>query len=241
MENKASRIGPPWLRLLVSAALAALLALAMLTAGCGKSKTEPAGEQARVSEKSEEATAPTGAETAEEEAEAGEEEAATEEEASVTGGNASFSLEKQQIGEGGYIHDLRIADIRWADHGDYFRIVFEVEKSDGSAVTEVPNCYTLYPASDFPASENYHELFISFKDIPRYQYDYPEFQADDTPVSLGDTLVKTLERVGVADTEQLRFKISCAYSEAHPGVSSRPHRLMYATNPMRVILDIQKM
>lgn len=217
---------------LAAAVVALLLVLAMVaTAGCGKADEAP--EEERLQEELEEGEEETGVP-----AETGDGEAAAE---SVTGGNTDFSLEKQEIGEGGYVRDLRITDIWWADHGDYFRIVFGLEKSDGSPVTEVPNCCTFYPGSYDPASENFHELFIFFEDIPRYQFDYAPFQADDTPVSLGDDLIETMEGVGVADTEQVRFRICCSYSPAHPGVSSRPHRLMYATNPMRVILDLQKM
>lgn len=240
MRRMAFWHGTARLRLPACAALSLLLAAMLLAAGCGKAQPQESREQAQVMETGEGAETTTGTGTAEEEA--GEESGESEsEEPSVTGGNTAFSLEKQAIGEGGYVPDLRITDIRWADHGDYFRIVFEVEKSDGSAVTEVPNCHTYYPGSYDPASENFHELNLSFDDIPRYMFDYAPFQADDTPVSLGDPLIETMERVGVADTESIFFKVRCSYSPAHPGVSSRPHRLMYATNPMRIILDIQKM
>jgi len=56
---------------------------------------------------------------------------------SISGGNTDFSLNDQQIG-GAYVPDPRIVDIRWADHGDYYRIVFEFENQDGSEVTTFP-------------------------------------------------------------------------------------------------------
>jgi len=160
---------------------------------------------------------------------------------STSGGNTDFSLDMQEIGKGDLVSDLKVADIKWSDQGEYFRIVFEFEREDGGEVTEVPNCNTWYTASGSPGHEKYYELFIALDDILPYQFDYAPFSVADKPVSLGDSLVETMERVSSADTEPVFFLIRCSYSEAHPGVSSRPHRLMYESDPMRVILDIQKM
>jgi hypothetical protein len=49
-----------------------------------------------------------------------------------------------------------------------------------------------------------------------------------------------MQRVGTADTEPVIFLVTCSYSPAHPGISSRPHRLTYQARPVRVILDILK-
>ncbi len=160
---------------------------------------------------------------------------------STSGGNTDFSLDMQEIGSGQTVSDLKVADISWSDQGEYFRIVFEFELADGGEVTEVPNCNTWYTASGSPGHEKFYELFIALDDIQTYQFDYPTFAVAGKPVSLGDPLVETMERVSSADTEPVFFLIRCSYSEAHPGVSSRPHRLMYESDPMRVILDINKM
>jgi hypothetical protein len=160
---------------------------------------------------------------------------------STSGGNTDFSLDMQEIGKGDLVSDLKVADISWSDQGEYFRIVFEFEREDGGEVMEVPNCNTWYTASGSPGHEKYYELFIALDDILPYQFDYAPFSVADKPVSLGDSLVETMERVSSADTEPVFFLIRCSHSDAHPGVSSRPHRLMYESDPMRVILDIQKM
>jgi len=160
---------------------------------------------------------------------------------STSGGNTDFSLDMQEIGKGDLVSDLKVADISWSDQGEYFRIVFEFEREDGGEVMEVPNCNTWYTASGSPGHEKYYELFIALDDILPNQFDYAPFAVAGKPVSLGDPLVETMERVSSADTEPVFFLIRCSYSEAHPGVSSRPHRLMYESDPMRVILDINKM
>jgi hypothetical protein len=111
---------------------------------------------------------------------------------------------------------------------------FEFENQDGSEVTTVPETHTWYPKPDYG-------IAISFDNFATYKYDYGEFTEGDVPVDLGDALVKTMYRWDTADGEPVTFEVDCEHSDAHPGVSARPHRLMYQTNPMRVILDIQKM
>lgn len=152
---------------------------------------------------------------------------------SISGGNTDFSLNDQQIG-GAYVPDPRIVDIRWADHGDYYRIVFEFENQDGSEVTTVPKTHTWYFKPDYG-------IAIAFDNFATYKYDYSEFTQGGVPVDLGDALVKTMFRWNTADGEPVTFEVDCEHSDAHPGVSARPHRLVYQTGPMRVILDIQKM
>lgn len=214
----------------------ALLLLAALFASCECSRTgkgaqevvEQGNGKVKEDERGEDGSRTAGGENGEEE----------EGELPDTGGISEFGLEEKSIGSGTAVPDLKVTDIRWADHGDYFRIVFEFAKAGGGKVAAVPNCHTWYAGA--PGNEEYHKLFITLEDILTYRFDYAPFAADDMPVSLGDPLVETLERVGTADTEPVFFLVTCSYSPAHPGVSSRPHRLMYQTQPMRVILDILK-
>ena len=205
--------------------LLALFAGLWVTAGCGDSKEEGAGE--------------TVEETAAEETTSGEAVSGTGSGNAGGGGggaqsgSASFSLEDQVIGNGTFNPDLKVTDITWADHGDYFRIVFELKKADGTDLTAVPNCHTWY-------SNPYYVLILSLDDIPTWKYDYPLLQEAVVPVQFGDPVVQMMFRWSTADGEPITIEVTCAYSEAHPGVSSRPHRLTYEANPMRVILDIQK-
>lgn len=228
------RAAEAWRRralLLLVVCTAVLITLAMLvTTGCGsaeqsQSKQEGQAEQPESGENevtTSPAPTPTGGGTTEGGG------------TSTMGGNTQFSLDMQEIGRGDSIADLKITDIRWADHGDYFRIVFEVKHADGSDVTTIPDCDTWYP-------DQYYGLAISINNIPTYKFDYAPFKDEEVPVSLGDPLVEYMKRLSTADTEPVYFEVVCSHSDAHPGVSSRPHRLMYETNPMRIILDIQKM
>lgn len=224
-----------WMHFIALAGAASLLMLTVLACvGCGRTEQGAVEEQQVAGEN--EGSGTTIITTTEVEED---EEDAEDEDVSISGGNMDFSLEEQEIGSGDFNPDLKVTDIRWADHGEYFRIVFEFEMTDGSEVSEVPNCNTWYPGA--PGDKKYYELYISLNDIPFYTLDYAPFAAADTPISLGDPLVETIERVSGADTEPVFFLVRSAHSDAHPGVSSRPHRLMYESDPMRVILDIQKM
>lgn len=226
--------GSPVKTALLVLATAFLLATAFNSMGCGGAERGGREEEAEVIEATRE-------EVAEQETEAGREtagEVETEEEP-VTGGSTQFSLESQRIGSGTVNADLRVTDIYWADYGEYFRIVFEFRKADGSEPTRVPNVHTDYMG--LPGHEEYWNLLIHLDDILVYQLEDPTFAAEAVPVSLGHPVVKTMERMPTADTESIYFLVRCSYSPAHPGISSRPHRLMYATHPLRVIVDIHGM
>lgn len=223
------------------AALLILIALFFLSAalaygGCGKSE-EGVKEEKEEAEVREEETAEEEAGAAEE-AEEVEEEEEEEEEESVTGGSTEFRLEEQSIGSGVFMTDLEVTDIYWQDHGDFFRIVFEYRRKDGGEPTKVPNVSTFYGGA--PGNEEYWNIYINLSDITIGEMKVPTFYTESIPVSLGNPLVKTMERTPTADTESVVFLVKCAYSPAHPGVSSRPHRIMYQTRPMRVMVDIQK-
>ncbi len=217
-------------------ALVLCLALLILSAvlpcaGCGKAeKGAPAEEEQAVEEAAEEGGA---GETVEEEtAEGGEEVVVSE-----SGGYTEFDLEDKHLRRGGFNRGLRVSDIRWADHGEYFRIVFEFRRADGGEVTVVPNVSTRYPGP--PDNKEYWNLYITLEDIVCGEFSSPLF-SPDVPVSLGDPLVEKMRWEYTADTDQVRFLVECSYSPAHPGVSSRPHRLMYMTHPMRIVVDIRK-
>jgi len=154
-------------------------------------------------------------------------------ETAVEGGNTDFSLEKQSIGEGMIFPDARIFSISWSDRGDFFRIEFTMGVGDGRELNGVPNCSTWY-------TNEFYSLAISFGDVKTYQFDLTPFMDPDVPVNTGDPVVEYLQRKPSGRDEPVWFEVVCAHSEAHPGVSSRPHRLMYSSRPWTVILDIQK-
>ena len=156
----------------------------------------------------------------------------TFDEGAIEAGSTEFSLESQSIGEGIVVPDVAIHSISWSDHGDYFRIMFTLGVGDAPDLTGVPSCSTRY-------TNEYYSLAITFDDIRTYQFDYAPFLNADVPVSLGDPVVEYMQRKPSGRDDPIWFEVVCAHSEAHPGTSSRPHRLMYSTRPATVILDIQ--
>lgn len=239
METDSDTPTRKWKRILALVCVALLL-LPGLFASCQCNKSEGGAQEVK---KEDIGTQENGTEEARtgakrEEVEEGVEEEEKEEEIPATGGISEFDLEEKSIGAGGHISDLKVTGISWADHGEYFRIVFEFAKSGGGEVTAVPNCHTWYAGA--PGNKEYYKLYITLDDIITYKFDYAPFMAGDTQVNLGDPLVKTMQRVWTADTEPVFFLVTCSYSPAHPGISSRPHRLLYQAHPMRVMLDILK-
>ncbi len=219
-----------WVCLLCSLLLLWSAALPLL--GCGGKEKEAATEEEAVEEKPTE-----GGEEAKPEIPVEEE----EEESSVlpeSGGATEFKLQNQSIGSGGVMTNLQLTDIYWQDHGDFFRIVFEYRRKDGKDPDQVPNVSTFY--GGVPGNEEYWNIYIHPNDILIGDMKVPTFAAEGVPVSLGNPIVQTMERVPTADTENVAFLVKCTYNPAHPGISSRPHRLRYQTHPMRIMVDILK-
>jgi hypothetical protein len=222
----------------VSAALVSILILALVPAvGCGAAEKpvslEQGGDNAEAVNTEEETIIDEepGEETSERSEETAEDESGEPEDGTGT----EFLLEGQEIGSGEPLPDLEIDDIHWSDHGYYFRIVFELRRTGGGETAGVPNACTRYVGED-----SLHRIVLTLEDVPTCRFDYEPFAAEDEPVSLGDPVVENLIRLGTADTEPVSFMVECTYSPAHPGISSRPHRLLYSTSPLRVILDILK-
>jgi len=155
------------------------------------------------------------------------------------GGYTEFSLERQEIGEDSPFEWVKISDVSWTDEGDYIRFVFAMERQDGSDLVHVPN--VAVTTVEVPEEELYQVCiwFISVR--PSTGIGDPRFVEAEVPAPLGDPVVETIERLATGEGEGSGFAVRCAYSPAHPGVSSRPRRLTYLTDPMRVIVDIQKM
>jgi hypothetical protein len=231
MSKPAIRSSQTPLRLLaVTCLVMMLIASTAVLAGCGASdeSTPAQTEEVGQSETGSDETA-VGSDSAL----SGEDTSAADD-SSIEAGSTEFSLEKQTIGEGIIVPDAKIHSISWSDRGDYFRIEFTMGLGDGGELTGVPNCSTGY-------TNEYYSLAISFNDIRTYQFYYPPFADPDVPVSLGDPVVEYMQRKPSGRDEPIWFEVVCAHSEAHPGVSSRPHRLMYSSRPGTVILDIQKL
>jgi len=222
----------------LAAFLAMLLCLGLIFAvGCAG--TETSGEGTTQGMEEEQEITDTG--TSGREAEEGREETTGENggETPAEGGYTEFSLERQEIGVDSPFEWVKISDISWTDEGEYLRFVFAMQRQDGSDLAHVPN--VAVSTVEVPEEELY-EVCIWFMSVrPSTGIGDPQFIEAEMPVPLGDPVIESIERLTTGEGEGSGFAVRCAYSPAHPGVSSRPRRLMYLADPMRIILDIQKM
>ncbi len=216
---------PAWVFLVCTSIL--LCSAALPLGGC-RGREEAATEEEAVEEKPVEDGEEVKPETTAEEAS----------ELLESGGATEFKLQNQSIGSGSFITGIQLTDIYWQDHGDFLRIAFEYHTDDGGEPTSVPNLSTFYGGT--PGNEEYWKIYIVLSDIILEDMKAPTFAAEGVPISLGNPIVQTMERTPTADTESVVFLVKCTYSPAHPGVSSRPHRLRYQTHPMRIMVDIMK-
>ncbi len=161
----------------------------------------------------------------------------------VSGGHTSYSMDGQKIGEGNYSEWLNIVDVRWADHGEYFRVVFQLKRLNGSDTTIVPNVETRYISHDPGPTVPYINTFvyINFNNVRGSGSCFDSDLPEGVHVSMGNSLLEYIELVCTADTEPCSFRVYYRTNKAHPGVSARPSKLHWETNPMRVILDFRMM
>ncbi len=123
---------------------------------------------------------------------------------------------------GTLVDGMQLRDIRWADHGTYFRVVFEMGTPDGQAVLQVPH-------ADASMSADKTKIKVILGGIRSIGTN-----ANVTTASLdvGDTLVKTIKRIPSGDDQALEYEIDLAGAGAYSlaGVGS----------PGRIIIDINK-
>ncbi|MBC7247103.1 MAG: hypothetical protein H5T73_04900 [Actinobacteria bacterium] len=219
MDNRKS--------LLAVALILFFLACMTLAPGCGGKRVK-GGESPGVAEE----------ELAEETAEAAEGEAlpGTSLDEGVTAEGtrrpSGYGFDPQEIGHKEPLEYLQLVDVRWSDHGDYFRLVAELKKLDGSDVENVPWCRAeiLEDPTDLPGRNTM--LFIR-------------------GIHAADIHVASLRPgIGTLTGDPMCFQVSLTTTFSYDGVDGatlhvskndkRPHRLSYATSPMRIILDIQK-
>jgi hypothetical protein len=133
-----------------------------------------------------------------------------------------YSFDSQQVGSGFPPELLKVVDVRWSDHGSYFRIVFDVKKLDGSDSSYVPQCGVGYAVDHTSLS-----LYIVGTSVTD-----PAFSTIGSYVSIGDTVVDSMAQVMPAGSGEATFGIHL----------TAPHgcHLSYATGPLRFIVDIDK-
>lgn len=221
--------------------MAAALCVPLLTlAGCGKAEVREGGAQPQEEyvQAQEEAAAVDGAPPGEGAAEsdaldvpdsdgdAGDDGS----EGTSGGGNTSFAFDAQALGSSGGYPGFDVVDVRWSDHGDFYRIVFELRGHDGAVLDRVPICETYYPDGT-ATPEDMRRLGIRL--VGFYDLLDEELMPTHATVSTGDDVVTEITNMGIfGATDTLHFWVSMSWPHKH--------RLHYLADPMRIILDISK-
>lgn len=200
-----------WFRLLLVAAMAAMVSFQF---GCGNETSDTATSAdagagvttaATATETPLPFTAPDAAQTV------------PEEQPSPYGAGTTGT---QAVGT--LIDGLQLCDIRWSDHGSYFRIVFEMGTPDGELVLQVPHA----DASMSPDHKQVRVILGGIRSIGAAG------NVTANNLEVGDPLVKTIKRLPESDDQALVYSIELAapatYSLAGIGA------------PGRIVIDIIK-
>ncbi|MFA5801845.1 MAG: hypothetical protein WC911_05140 [Thermoleophilia bacterium] len=122
---------------------------------------------------------------------------------------------------GTLIDGLQLKNIRWSDHGTYYRVVFEMATPDGKPVLQVPHA---------EASINGTSLRVVLGGI-RSLGSSPSVTTSDNVI--GDTMVKSINRTKESDDQALVYEITLAQPTTYS--------LAGLGSPGRIIIDIVKL
>lgn len=117
---------------------------------------------------------------------------------------------------------VQLLDVRWADHGSYYRVVFDMGTPEGEPMLQVPHAEASLEADGT-------ELRVLLGGI-RSISDNPNAEASE--LDIGDDLVMTIRRVPSQDDQALLYIIDL----------SRPatYALAGLGSPGRIVVDIMK-
>lgn len=123
---------------------------------------------------------------------------------------------------GTLVDGLQLKEIRWADHGSYFRIVFEMATLDGKPVLQVPHAET--------SLTNYDKQLRVVLGGIRSLGDAANVQASE--LTVGDSMVTDIKRLPERDDQALVYIVNL----------SRPttYSLAGLGSPGRIVIDIMK-
>lgn len=130
------------------------------------------------------------------------------------------STEAQSVGT--TIDGLQLKDIRWADHGSYLRLVFEMATLDGQPVLQVPHA----EASMEPGNKQIKLVLGGIRSLGA------SANVSASEVSVGDDLVLALRRVPSYDDQALVYLIDLARPSSYS--------LLGLGSPGRIVIDVAK-
>lgn len=123
---------------------------------------------------------------------------------------------------GTLIDGLQLRDVRWSDHGTYYRIVFEMGTPEGELVLQVPH-------ADATMSADGKQIKVVLGGIRSMS---SNASVTSTSLDPGDPFVISIRRLPEADDQALVYSIELA----SPGTYS----LAGLGSPGRIVVDITK-
>lgn len=123
---------------------------------------------------------------------------------------------------GTILDGVQLLDVRWADHGSYFRIVFDMGTSEGVPMLQIPH-------AEASLEEDGTQLRVLLGGI-RSISDKANAQASE--LSVGNDLVTSIRRIPSQDDQALLYVVDL----------SRPatYALAGVGSPGRIVIDIMK-
>ena len=123
---------------------------------------------------------------------------------------------------GTLIDGLQLSEIRWGDHGAYFRIVFDMGTPDGQPVMQVPH-------AEASMSADHKQINVVLGGIRSIGTSENVTSSD---LDVGDSLVMSIKRLPAKDDQSLTYAIELS----RPAVYS----LAGLGSPGRIVIDINK-
>jgi len=130
------------------------------------------------------------------------------------------SVEPQTAGE--LVDGLKLVDIRWGDHGTFYRIVFDLVNTGGSQVLQAPH-------AEATMSVDQTEIDLTLGGI-RGIGEEPRLLSQE--VQVGDALVLSINRVPSYDDQALIYRVKLS--------GPATYTLSSLGDPGRVIIDIYR-
>lgn len=123
---------------------------------------------------------------------------------------------------GTLIDGLQLRDVRWSDHGSYYRIVFEMGTPEGDQVLQVPH-------ADATMSPDGKQIKVILGGI-RSMSSRPSVTSSS--LDTGDPFVISIKRIPEKDDQALVYSIELA--------SPATYSLAGLGSPGRIVVDITK-
>ncbi len=131
-----------------------------------------------------------------------------------------FSRSSQSVGM--LIDGLQLKDIRWADHGSFFRVVFEMATPGGRPLLQVPHAQASLSADG-------RQVKVVLGGIRSLG---SSANVEATQLRTGDSLVTAIDRLPAKDDQSLIY----GFNLSRPSTYS----LAGLGSPGRIVIDISK-